>query len=110
MRCSRGMTWLAVGATALAAACSDPEDAAPATNASDAGGASYSMPRPDLLWPMDLSEDAVAAMSLEELWQIGVDHLNWPAEMPAGTRKADVHERLVEARFHDIEDTGYGGG
>ena len=58
--------------------------------------------RPDLLWSEDLSDDVVAQMTLVELWQLGVNALNWPTEIPAGTEKSDVHDRLLEAKYHEV--------
>lgn len=63
-------------------------------------------------WNVDLSEEAVAERTLEELWALGVEHLDWPAEPPAEATKEDVHWRLLDAKIQGLDDTlheGYGG-
>jgi len=93
-------------------ACSAPDAKRARASAAATGRTDAAMPRPDRLWPLDLSDEAVEARSLDELWSIGVELLNWPAAMPEGTDKASVVHALREARLHDVEDTifpGYGG-
>lgn len=63
----------------------------------------------DLL-AIDLSEGAVAALSAEELWELGVRHLGWPAGLPAGATKDAVHQKLLQGKYRDVGDYGYGDG
>jgi len=61
-------------------------------------------PRPDLLWAFDLSDRATERMTAEELWQIGAECRLWPADMPAGTAKAAVIERLMQEKYRHVGD------
>jgi len=76
------------------------------------------IPRPQLLWSFDLSEDATERMTLEDLWSVGVKCRLWPADIPAGSDRSAVLERLLEAKYRfvgdhgdeeDLEDMGYSG-
>ena len=56
---------------------------------------------------VDLSDAAVSAISREELWAIGVHHAAWPAEIPSGATKLDIHQRLLEVKYAHVGDFGY---
>jgi hypothetical protein len=106
-------TWLVLlllaGLGALAG-CEDDGSRAPASE-----DASAEIPRARRegsaqLLAVDLSDEAAAGMSREELWALGASLLGWPEEAPPEITKEEVHGRLLEAKYRYIGDFGYGEG
>jgi hypothetical protein len=103
--------WIAAGLCApLLGACGGGEPQVPEPPAGagvPAEPPSRARPAEDLL-RVDLSDQAVAALSTEELWKLGVLHLGWPQELPAGATKDEVHQQLLQGKYRDVGDFGYG--
>lgn len=57
-----------------------------------------------LLNDIDLSDQAVSKMSKGELWQIGVENLNWPAQFDDNLSKGVIHQRLLDAKYVNVGD------
>lgn len=103
------MRWTIVAGGAIAAWSCAPEPAAPApptpaptprVEVTDAQGDFLVDP----LWQVDLSDEAVARLSLEDLWRIGRVYCGWAEEPPAGADKDDVHQRLLSEKYRDVAD------
>ena len=94
---------------AFALACSDtpPEASPPEVRPPEHVDIVDSMPRPDLLWTVDLSEYAVDQMTHDELWSLGLEFLRWPEDRPESAVKAETSARLIAAKFHQVGDIGY---
>lgn len=71
---------------------------APETQAAN-GALPIPLSAPNPLRDEDLSDERVAGMELEDLWQLGVDALEWPAERPLGSTKSAVHQRLLDEKY-----------
>jgi hypothetical protein len=107
--------WTIVAGGVIAASTSScaPEPAAPPppapeptprVEARDARGDSLVDP----LWEVDLSDEAVARLSLDDLWRIGSVYCGWAEAPPEGIDKEEVHQRLMSEKYRDIaDDIGY---
>jgi hypothetical protein len=60
----------------------------------------------DELIGLDLSGPAVAELSADELWVLGVEHLGWTAARPAGSTKEQVHQLLLQGKYREVGDFG----
>ena len=54
---------------------------------------------------VNLSDEAVHEMSKQELWQIGVEYLNWPVEVDEKLTKEEIHQKLLDAKYLRVGDT-----
>lgn len=57
-----------------------------------------------LMNDVNLSDEAVHEMNNQELWKIGVEYLNWPAEMDEELTKEEIHQKLLDAKYLKVGD------
>ena len=106
-----GIGLLASASAVAACERDEPRDAPAAAVPAQEQVAGPPRPRPrasEELIGLDLSDEAVAELTVEELWELGVRHLAWPPERPAGATKNELHQRLLEGKYRDVGDFGYG--
>ena len=53
---------------------------------------------------VNLTDEAVSKMTKEELWDIGVQHLNWPENDGDDLTKDEIHQKLLEGKYANFTD------
>lgn len=104
MRTTFEFVVLSIGSAVAGCAPSEPQpDAGPASFRPQEEAAVRPLASDELIG-LDLSDAAVAELSADELWALGVKHLGWSAARPEGMPKEEIHQLLLQAKYLEVGD------